>query len=412
MTTFLIDNARIVLTLKLMIHKPFTVLLVEDNPGDAFLIQEQFKAAKTFEYRLIHVKYLEQAIAALAKDSFDVILLDLGLPDSRGLETLKNIEAKAFGITIVILTAINDEDLAIQAVRQGAQDYLVKGQVTGDILVHALRYGIERQQIEQKLKTRTLQLEALNRELEVLSYMVSHDLRNSLTVVQGLATLLKQKYEREPREKKEKLYLEHICNSSDRMEQIIKDWLVLSQVQQRDLEIKPLDLTDIAQKIGDRLQQQSSKKVEFIIQPQIIGIGDENLLMQALENLLHNAWKYTVEREEPRIEVGVVDAIPAEVTKSLAQTNLEAIDDLQQRNRIRSVCRNLVYFIRDNGLGFNIKAAEQLFTPFHPLDNAKKFEGTGIGLAIVQSIIHRHNGRIWAEAAEGKGATFYFTLAV
>lgn len=395
-----------------MTQKIFNVLLIEDNPGDAFLIQEQLKTAKTFQCLIVHVEYLDKAISLLEKNHFDVILLDLSLPGSRGLETLRILEAKAFGIPIVILTSINDEELAIQAVRLGAQDYLVKGKIIEEVLIHALRYAIERKQIEEKLKTRTFQLEALNRELEAFSYMVSHDLRNPLTVVKGMARLLKQKYELEQRDEQERHYIEHIYDASDRMEQIIKDLLILCQVKKSNLEIQPLDLTNIAHKICTHLQQHSPRKVEFTIQPQIIAIGDQNLLRHALENILHNAWKYTAEEQVPFIEVGVVDSMPAKITKSLSQNGLEAIKDIQQRNRIRSAYRHLVYFIRDNGLGFNLKEAEQLFTPFHRLENAKKFAGTGIGLAIVQSIIHRHNGRIWAEAEEGKGATFYFTLAI
>jgi two-component system, sensor histidine kinase and response regulator len=396
-----------------MNQKLFNVLLVEDNLGDAFLIQEQFKSAKTFEYRIVHVEYLDKAIAYLKQYSFDVILLDLSLPDSQGIETLKTLAKKAFQVPIVILTGMNDEELAIQAVRQGAQDYLVKGQVMGKVLVHALRYAIERKRIEEKLKTRTNQLEALNQELEAFSYTVSHDLRNPLTVVKGMATLLKQKYDAEQRDEKEQHYLKHICDASDRMEQIIKDLLILSQVKKSALEIKPVDLSSLASIICDRLQhQQVARKVNLTIQPQIIAIGDEHLLMHALENLLHNAWKYTAKKQYPCIEVGVIDSNPAEVSKNLSKTNLETISDLHQRNRIRSAYRNLIYFIRDNGLGFDMKSAEQLFTPFHRLDNAKKFEGNGIGLAIVQRIIHRHDGRIWAEATEGEGATFYFTLAI
>ncbi|PSB08658.1 hypothetical protein C7B62_16060 [Pleurocapsa sp. CCALA 161] len=397
-----------------MNQKLFNVLLVEDNLGDAFLIQEQFKSAKTFEYLIVHVDYLAKAITYLEQCPCDAILLDLSLPDSQGIETLKTIGKKAFQIPIVILTGTNDEELAIQAVRQGAQDYFVKGQVMGKVLVHALHYAIERKLIEEQLKTRTSQLEALNQELEAFSYTVSHDLRNPLTVIKGMARLLKHKYELEQRDEQEQHFLQHICDSSDRMEQIIKDLLILSQVKKSELEIKPINLSDLARKIGDRLQQQAVRKVKLTIQPQIIAIGDENLLMHALENLLHNAWKYTAKEQHPCIEIGVIDSNPAEVSKTLHKTNLNlaTISDLHQRNRIRSAYRNLIYFIRDNGLGFDMKSAEQLFTPFHRLENAKKFEGNGIGLAIVQRIIHRHNGRIWAEAAKGEGATFYFTLAI
>lgn len=400
-------------------QKLFNVLLVEDNPGDAFLIQEQFKTAQTYEYHLTHVEYLANAIAFLAQDAYDVILLDLSLPDSRGLETLKTIKEYSLSIPIVILSGINDEELAIQALRQGAQDYLVKGQVKGEILVHALRYAIERKHIEEQLKTKTAQLEALNQELQAFSYMVSHDLKNPLTVVKGMSTLLKQKYDLkekqgdEPGDEKEKLYLDYICQAGNRMEQIIQDLLVLSQVKQQDLTVAPVNVSDLAQVIVNRLQQQQpERKVEIVIQPDIIAIADQNLLNHAIENLIHNAWKYTTERPAPCIELGVINSNPVEVSASLSKLNLEEIDNLNQRNRIRSAYRKLVYFIRDNGIGFNPNTAKQLFTPFHRLDNAKKFEGTGIGLAIVQSIIHRHQGRVWAKAEENMGATFYFTLGL
>lgn len=396
-------------------QKLFNVLLVEDNPGDAFLIQEQFKTAKTYEYHLTHVEYLAKAIASLAQDSYDVILLDLSLPDSRGFETLKTIKEHSLSIPIVILSGINDEELALQAVKQGAQDYLVKGQVKGEILVHALRYAIERKHIEEQLKAKTAQLEASNQELEAFSYMVSHDLRNPLTVVKGMSALLKQKYEMKETEEgdKEKLYLEYICQAGNRMEQIIHDLLLLSQVKQRELTVAPVNVSDLAYNIIQQLQQQHpTRSVRIIIQPSIIAIADFNLLNHALENLLHNAWKYTAEQQDSSIELGVINSNPIEVSASLAKLNLEEIDDLNQRNRIRSAYRKLIYFIRDNGIGFNSTTAKQLFTPFHRLDNAKKFEGTGIGLAIVQSIIHRHQGKVWAKAEENMGATFFFTLGL
>lgn len=392
-------------------QKLFNVLLVEDNPGDAYLIQEQFKSSKTDEYHLTHVEYLRNAISILTQDSCDIILLDLSLPDSQGLETLKTLKEHSWDIPIVILSGINDEKLAIQAVRQGAQDYLVKGQVTGEILVHALRYAIERKLIEEQLKTKTAQLEASNKELEAFSYMVSHDLRNPLTVVKGMSQLLKQMYDN--KDEKEKLYIEHIFQASNRMEEIIHDLLLLSRVKQKDLTVTPVNVSSLAEKIVNRLkQQQSSREVEIVIQPDVIAIADQNLLNHVIENLLHNAWKYTAEQQNSVIELGIVDSNPKEASEKLSKLPLEEVDNLNQRNRIRSIYRKLVYFVRDNGIGFNPNTAKQLFTPFHRLENAQEFEGTGIGLAIVQSIIHRHNGKIWAKAEEDLGATFYFTLGL
>lgn len=396
-----------------MMQQLFNVLLVEDNPGDAYLIQDQFKTAKTYVYHLTHVEYLVRAISALSQSSFDVILLDLSLPDSQGLETLKTIKEYSLEIPIVILSGINDEKLAIQAVKQGAQDYLVKGQVRDETLVNSLRYAIERKHIEEQLKKKTVQLELLNQELEAFSYMVSHDLRNPLTVVKGMSRLLKQKYDLKDIDGREKLYVDRISEAASRMEQVIKDLLVLSKVKQEDLVISPVNVSDLARKIVKQLQQQQpSRKIEITVQPKIMAIADQNLLNHVLENLLHNAWKYTGQKQNSWIELGVIDPNPTEVNQSLFKLDLEKIDDLSQRNCIRSAYGKLIYFVRDNGIGFNSATAQQLFAPFHRLDNAQKFQGTGIGLTIVQSIIRRHNGRVWAEAEEDKGATFYFTLGL
>ncbi len=396
-----------------MVDQTFKVLLVEDNPGDAFLIQEQFSADQSDQYHLTHVEYLAQAASSLAEFSFDVILLDLSLPDSKGLETLKIIKDHSLATPIVILSGLNDEELAIQAVRKGAQDYLFKGQVTGELLVHALRYAIERKHIEEQLKTKTSQLESLNQELEAFSYMVSHDLRNPLTVVKGMADLLRKKSEVEANDEKEKIYIDHICNAAARMEQIIQDLLTLSQVKQTELKVSVVDVSELAQEIIKQLQlKQPSRQVKVTIQPNLIAIADENLLSHVIENLLNNAWKYSANQANSELEIGVINSHPTEVSESLSKLNLEEIDDLNQRNRIRSAYRKLVYFVRDNGIGFDSMAAEKLFTPFHRLSNAKKFEGTGIGLAIVQSIIHRHQGKVWAKAEENAGATFYFTLGL
>ena len=243
--------------------------------------------------------------------------------------------------------------------------------------------------------------------------MVSHDLRNPLTVVKGMADLLKHKYKIEEKDEKEKIYIEHICKASAKMEQIIQDLLILSQVKQKELQVSVVNVNDLAQGIIDQLQiKQPSRQVSITVQPNLVAIADENLLTHVIENLLNNAWKYSANQENSNIEIGVINSNPTEVSESLSKLNLEGIDDLNQRNRIRSVYRKLVYFVRDNGIGLDSIAAEKLFTPFHRLSNAKKFEGTGIGLAIVQSIIHRHQGRVWAEAEEDVGATFYFTLGL
>jgi signal transduction histidine kinase len=373
------------------------VLLVEDNLGDAYLIKERLKKSKTTHFKITHVAKLKKAIEYILKDFFDIILLDLSLPDSKGLETLAAIEQQATHIPIIVLTGLNDEELALEAVRQGAQDYLKKGLIVSELLVHALRSAIERkrtqeqlrrqkQQLEianQILEQRTQQLEALNAELEAFNYTVSHDLRSPLISIDGYSCFLEQQYGANL-DQRGKRYLNNIRQATQRMNQLIEDLLMLSRVQKSLLSITSVNLSQMIQAIAQELQRQNpSDRVNIKITPNIVADGDQRLLRIALENLLSNAWKYSARKPKPEIEFSVQSSTP--------QTT---------------------YLIRDNGIGFNMNQPDQLFRPFHRLHSSSEYPGTGIGLATVQRIIHRHHGQIWAEATVGKGATFYFTLGI
>jgi two-component system sensor histidine kinase/response regulator len=373
------------------------VLLVEDNLGDANLIKKRLKKSNTTRFKITHVAKLKKAIEYIIQDFFDIILLDLSLPDSKGLETLAAIEQQATHIPIIVLTGLNDEELALEAVRQGAQDYLRKGLIVSELLVHALRSAIERkrtqeqlrrqkQQLEianQILEQRTQQLEALNAELEAFSYTVSHDLRSPLISIDGYSCFLEQQYGANL-DQRGRRYLNNIRQATQRMNQLIEDLLMLSRVQKTVLSITSFNLSQMIQAIAQELQQQHPlDQVNIKITPDIVAYGDQRLLRIALENLLSNAWKYSARKPQPQIEFSVQSSTP--------QTT---------------------YLIRDNGIGFNIEQADQLFRPFHRLHSSDKYPGTGIGLATVQRIIHRHHGQIWAEASVGKGATFYFTLGI
>ncbi len=385
-----------------MTGKQIKVLLVEDNPGDAFLIKDHFRKTKARAFELTHVTFLDRAIINLEKNDFDIILLDLLLPDSQGLDTLLAIEEKAPRVPVVILTGMDDEELAIRAVRQGAQDYLVKGQVLGELLVHSLRYAIERKQIQEELKKRSLELEVLNGELEAFSYAVSHDLRNPLTTIKGMTDLLKE-FAAPQLSEKHLSWFEFISEASERMEQIIKALLMLSQVKRNQLNIQSVNLSDVAQQIIIQLQQQQpERQVEVVISSPIIVSGDKHLLQIALENLLNNAWKYTGEKDKARIEFGVIP--PTEKQRMETESTL-SVNYLEN-----GINQEFVYFLKDNGAGFDMQNADKLFTPFQRLENSHSFKGTGVGLSIVQRIVHRHGGEIWAEAAVGRGAAFYFTL--
>jgi light-regulated signal transduction histidine kinase (bacteriophytochrome) len=235
--------------------------------------------------------------------------------------------------------------------------------------------------LEQRVAERTAQLEASNRELESFSYSVSHDLRAPLRSIDGFSAALHedhgQRLDEEGRDN-----LRRIRAACKRMGLLIDDLLNLSRLARFEMSRERVDLSELARQItGELSRAQPERTVEFVIAEGLIDQGDERLLRVMLQNLLGNAWKYSAKQATAVIEFGRThnDGAPA-------------------------------YFVRDNGVGFDMTYSDKLFKPFQRLHDNKEFPGTGIGLALVQRIIQRHGGRAWAEGEAGKGARFYFTL--
>ncbi|WP_051180797.1 MHYT domain-containing protein [Thermithiobacillus tepidarius DSM 3134] len=243
-------------------------------------------------------------------------------------------------------------------------------------------------ELEQRVAERTAELTAvnaelmaLNRELEAFSYSVSHDLRAPLRAIHGFSQVLLEDYNGKLDSDGQK-YLERVLNASQRMGQLIDDLLSLSRITRSEMHREPVNLSMLAHGIAAALQaEQPTRRVNFVIEPEVTAHGDPRLLEILLDNLLGNAWKFTGKRNNARIEFGV-----------------------------REEAGERVYFVRDNGAGFDMAYADKLFGAFQRLHGVTEFEGTGIGLAIVQRVIDRHGGRIWAEGAVEQGAAFYFTL--
>ncbi|NLH48956.1 MAG: HAMP domain-containing protein [Myxococcales bacterium] len=239
-------------------------------------------------------------------------------------------------------------------------------------------------ELEQRVAERTRQLEAANQELESFSYSVSHDLRSPLRGIDGFSQALLEDYH-DKLDPEGRDYLRRVRQASQRMARLIDDLLQLSRVTRGELRRTTVDLSRLAGEIVNELiQRDPRRRIEWTIAAGAVASADENLIRAALENLLNNAWKFTGKREAARIEFGVVPPSGDE--------------------------KNMIYFVRDNGAGFNMAYADKLFGAFQRMHSPAEFEGSGIGLATVQRIVHRHGGRIWAEAAVGEGATFYFTL--
>lgn len=236
-------------------------------------------------------------------------------------------------------------------------------------------------ELERRVAERTWELEAANKELEAFSYSVSHDLRAPLRSIDGFSEILEKRYA-ERLDDIGRNYLGRVRHASKRMGELIDDLLLLAHVSRTELRKESVNLSRMLQIIARDIQEVApQREVEWAIQDDVLAQADSRLIKVVLENLLGNAWKFTAHQTAPRIEFGMIE---------------------REEEKI--------IFLRDNGVGFDIQYAGKLFGAFQRLHKADEFEGTGIGLATVQRIIHRHGGRVWAEAQVGAGATFYFAI--
>ncbi len=235
--------------------------------------------------------------------------------------------------------------------------------------------------LEQRIAERTKDLERTIKELEAFSYSVSHDLRAPLRGIDGWSLALLEDYG-DQFDEQGRIYLERVRAEAQRMGMLIEDLLHLSRITQMELHKEQVDLSSIARVVVIRMKEsEPQREVDWRIQEGLVAQGDARLLEVALSNLLGNAFKFTSKNFDAKIEFG----------QTIRQDET-------------------VFFVRDNGVGFDMDGASKLFGAFQRLHKASDFPGTGVGLAIVQRIIHRHGGRIWAEAQPNRGATFYFTL--
>lgn len=302
-------------------------------------------------------------------------------------------EQQAFNEKIMQHGFATREELELQTLKGrpfwGSVTAVLKRNTDGSVYLDGIVEDItDRKQTEQQLlalssslRNRTTELEAINKELEAFSYSVSHDLRAPLRSIDGFSRILIDSYA-DRLDDTGRDRLERVRRAAQHMGTLIDDLLKLSRVTRAELTREAVDLSALAAEVFDELcRQKPERPVQLTVQPGLVAQGDRRLLRVVFDNLLGNAWKFTGERADAHVEVGTImhHGIPA-------------------------------LFVRDNGAGFDMAYAGKLFGAFQRLHDTREFPGTGIGLATVQRVIHKHGGQIWAEAAVGQGATFYFTL--
>jgi len=359
------------------------VLLVEDNKPDARLLEKFLVKAENNKYELVQIELLQEAIACLEADHFDVVLLDLGLPDSQGLDTVRQMHAAVPQVPIVVLTGWDDEEIAMQALREGAQDYLVKGEIQPLWLVRAINYAIEREKMLEKLEKLNEDLARSNQELEQFAYIVSHDLQQPLMSISGFAKLLVKTYEHSL-DAKALHFIDRIVTGASRMQELITDLLSYSRLGKKEFVLDATDCNQVVEQVLSNLQGAIASNGATIAYENLPTVmGNEWQLAQLFQNLIANGIKYRRPESAPRVKISV---------------------EMKQK------FNEWQFGIHDNGIGIEPEHFERIFEIFLRLHNAEEYSGTGIGLAICKKIVEGHKGRIWVESELGVGTSFYFTI--
>ncbi len=356
------------------------ILIVDDKPENLFALEEILASP---DVKFIRANSGEAALEATLTSRPALIILDVQMPGMNGFEVARALRSldRTRMIPIIFVTATHrDEKFSFEGFESGAVDYLFKP-LNPTIVSSKVRVFVELHRKSRRLERTIREISLVNRELESFSYAVSHDLKAPVRGIIGFAEEVKNLLEKNEVEKS-KTYLSRIINAGKKMNELVDALLKLAHVTQQPLSRERVNLSEIVSGVSNELKREySSAAVKLQVEENVTAIGDAKLLEIAVRNLLSNAFKFTSKIGQAKIDFGV----------------------LKKQNEN-------IYYVRDNGVGFSMEHAGRLFTAFQRLHDQTEFSGTGIGLATVQRIVHRHQGRVWAEASPNNGASFYFTV--
>ena len=403
------------------------ILLVEDSASDAALLQESLAETGLEAFEFSHVENWADALQSMGQQPpFDVLLLDLSLPDISGRETFVRARAEAPHLPIVVLTGQANEADGLEAVRQGIQDYLVKGQADARQIVRVIRYAIERKRVEDALKhtedalreseqqlrewnadlerrvaERTASLEETISNLEDFSHSITHDLRAPLRAIRSFAEILRSECGECGRPEAQE-HIDRIVTAASRMDKLIQDVLQYSRVARSQMRLVPVDAEKLLRGIIETYPSFQPPQVEIQIKgplPRVL--GNEAALTQCFSNLLGNAIKFVAPGTRPEVRIWA-EQVNAEAGRENAENGTTPCAPGSAPLLIVRL------WFADNGVGIPKEAQERIFRMFQRLD--RSYDGTGVGLTVVRKAIEKMGGRVGLESEPGSGSRFWLEL--